>query len=255
MTNYLESVAGPEAVGSQLAGILGGLGPLASAEFLNTIYELAGPEAEQFRPRVVLLSDPSFPDRSTALLNGQSALLAAHLERRLKILREVGASQVIICCFTLHSVLPLLPPAVRKNVISLVNVALEEMLAMPGRHLLLCSNGSRELRLFESHARWNEVADRVLWPDQHDQAMLHHAIYEVKAGSVDCGIDNLLRTFRRRYAADWLVAGCTELHIVAKRWARTEGTALFIDPLRTVAHTVARLQSNVNPEVAICQAV
>src|SRR5689334_6778827 len=52
-------------------GVLGGLGPLASAEFLATIYEHADASEEQRLPAVLLFSDPAIPDRTEALLCGR----------------------------------------------------------------------------------------------------------------------------------------------------------------------------------------
>ena len=42
-------------------GILGGMGPLASAEFLKTLYECFPYEREQDAPVCLLVSDPTFP--------------------------------------------------------------------------------------------------------------------------------------------------------------------------------------------------
>ena len=51
-------------------GVVGGLGPLVSAEFLKAIYEHTSWTREQDAPRVLLYSDPTFVDRTTALLSG-----------------------------------------------------------------------------------------------------------------------------------------------------------------------------------------
>ncbi|HEY0783486.1 MAG TPA: aspartate/glutamate racemase family protein, partial [Thermoanaerobaculia bacterium] len=60
-------------------GILGGMGPLASAEFVHTLYRLHLNGPEQGAPACVLLSDPSFPDRTEAILRGESEDLTARL--------------------------------------------------------------------------------------------------------------------------------------------------------------------------------
>ena len=44
-------------------GIMGGMGGLASAEFVRTIYEYNAREIEQDSPVLILYSDPTFPDR------------------------------------------------------------------------------------------------------------------------------------------------------------------------------------------------
>ena len=46
-------------------GIIGGIGAIASAEFLKTIYECCGSEiSEQNMPKVLLISDPAAPARN-----------------------------------------------------------------------------------------------------------------------------------------------------------------------------------------------
>jgi aspartate racemase len=51
-----------------IIGILGGMGPVASAEFLKTIYEDQLDPDEQGAPIVMMYSDPTFPDRTKAFL-------------------------------------------------------------------------------------------------------------------------------------------------------------------------------------------
>ena len=50
-------------MGGRLLGVLGGMGPLASAELVHTIYRLNVAEPEQGSPALLLRSDPSIPDR------------------------------------------------------------------------------------------------------------------------------------------------------------------------------------------------
>ena len=58
---------------TKLLGILGGMGPLASAEFLKTIYEYGTRDLEQRSPACILYSDPTFPDRTQTIVNGEEA--------------------------------------------------------------------------------------------------------------------------------------------------------------------------------------
>ena len=62
MRDSWERAASPRA----LLGIVGGLGPLASAEFLKTLYEENPFEVEQEGPACLLLSDPNVPDDNRA---------------------------------------------------------------------------------------------------------------------------------------------------------------------------------------------
>src|SRR5215216_286015 len=136
---------------TNVLGILGGLGPLASAEFVKTIYEHCEGECEQEWPAIVMLSDPAFPDRTEAFVRGEDDLLLERLVKSLCRLREMGAERTVVCCVTLHHLLPGLPLYLREHVLSLLDVIFADLARYGGRHLLLCSNGTRQMRIFQRH--------------------------------------------------------------------------------------------------------
>ena len=97
-------------------GILGGMGPLASAEFLRTIYDYSLVDTvEQGAPVVSLYSDPTIPDRTEALLNGDDAAVFRQFTEALSYLTATGATKIVICCMTIHYLLPKLPPALTRT--------------------------------------------------------------------------------------------------------------------------------------------
>ncbi|HEX6199842.1 MAG TPA: aspartate/glutamate racemase family protein, partial [Thermoanaerobaculia bacterium] len=100
-----------------LLGIVGGMGPVASAGFLATLYRLDLPEREQDAPGCILLSDPTFPDRTEAILRGETGELAERLADAVAALLELGAARVVIACVTIHRVLPELPGDLRRRVV------------------------------------------------------------------------------------------------------------------------------------------
>src|ERR1041384_241103 len=91
-------------IGKPVLGVLGGMGGLASAEFVKTVYELSGEicRREQDGPVVVMYSDPAFPDRTEAFLRGETKPILTKLIDALELLRGMGASQFVICCMTIH---------------------------------------------------------------------------------------------------------------------------------------------------------
>lgn len=65
----------------EVVGIVRGLGPLASSRFLATIYRSCRGVPEQETPRILLLSDPTFPDRTKHFLRGEvEEILARAIE-------------------------------------------------------------------------------------------------------------------------------------------------------------------------------
>ena len=158
-------------------GVVGGLGPLASAEFLKTIYERSLAGREQEAPIVMLLSDPTHPDRTTEFLRQSHETLLRRLIESLCSLRELRASKVVICCITYHYLLPRVPRELREGVISLLDVIFDRIVNVRKKHLLFCTNGTRKMQLFETHERWSEAKEFFVLPNDEDQEAIHELIY------------------------------------------------------------------------------
>jgi aspartate racemase len=217
-------------------GILGGMGPLASAEFIGTLYRLNVAEFEQDTPPCILLSDPTFPDRTEAILAGSTRVLAQRLEEALQTLLDLGADPIVIACITAHHVLPQVAERLRRRVLSLLDLVVDEVLANPRPRLLLATNGTRAARIFESHERWREIEPWTLFPGEEDQRTLHDGLYRLKAGASGDSCVAWLKTLSRRYGTEGFVFGCTELHLLHRcieRSAETLGDV--IDPLWAAA--------------------
>lgn len=139
----------------RMFGVLGGMGPLASAEFAKTIYErcLSG-DREQASPKVLVYSNPAIPDRTETLLSGNPEPLLAALTDALQRLLRLDVDPVVVCCVTTHHLIPRLPPELRERLICLVSESLRALIADGRTHLVLCSNATRRLEVFESHPLW-----------------------------------------------------------------------------------------------------
>ena len=232
-------------------GIVGGLGPFASAEFLNTIYECSPEGVEQESPRVVMSSDPSFPDRTAAFLRGEYDELLNRLVRVLRQLNEMGASKTVICCVTIHYLFPLLPPDLRAHVVSLLDVIMDQVAQTRKRHLLICSKGTRRLGLFQNHVRWNFVKDRIVLPDDEDQEEIHYEIiYRIKRKPDVRQFIPRLESLLVKYEADSFIAGCTEIHLLAKQFLSSSHSYECIDPLVVIAKELAAEYASAQPPIA-----
>ena len=82
-------------------GILGGMGPMATAYFMKQIMEKTNAERDQDFPNIVLSSYAEIPDRSAYLLgNGPSPVPA--MVRQLSFLAE-QADIIAMPCNTAHA--------------------------------------------------------------------------------------------------------------------------------------------------------
>ena len=224
-----------------IIGILGGMGPLASAEFVKTIYEYNIGEREQESPVIMMYSDPTFPDRTEAFLAGSSDLLLDRLTEALLRLFELGASRAVICCMTIHHLLPSLPQHIRKRVISMVDVLFDSVAQSQKKHLLICSSGTRAMGIIQRHSQWELFKDRIILPDESDQSVIHRdLIYPIKKNPDIRMLFPLLESLLAKYQVDSFIAGCSEIHLLAKHFVSLNNQNSYgcIDPLAIIAREI-----------------
>lgn len=226
---------------SRIYGVVGGMGPLASAEFLKTIYEFGLREQEQNSPTVIVYSDPSFPDRTTAFLKGEDDVVLAQLKRVMGQLCEMNAERIVLCCMTIHYLLPRLSPDLQRRIWSLLDVIADGLATTNREYLLLCSSGTRRLRLFETHPRWQLFQERLVLPSAEDQERIHsELIYPIKLNPDVSTLFPLLEQMLEKYRVNAFVAGCSEIHVLAKRYAAGgNGRDICLDPLTIIAREIA----------------
>ena len=221
-------------------GVLGGMGPLASAHFIRTIYQLNCADREQDMPRVLLDSDPGFPDRTTAIMNGEEEWILRLLTSRVAGLIGLGATRIVVPCVTAHHFFARLEPALRAPIVSLVERTVRELAREPGPPLLMLStSGTRRAGIFERAPGWPVVSDRVVLPSQADQEFVHHLIYQLKRGRRPAAALSEIDALRCRYDCAGVVVGCTEFHLVSQELAAAYGSGCAVDALRSIAEDIA----------------
>jgi len=86
---------------TKTVGILGGLGPEATARFFKLIIDNTAAKKDQEHLKIIILDNPSVPDRTAAILyHGPSPLPS--LQDGLKFLEKAGADLAVIPCLTAH---------------------------------------------------------------------------------------------------------------------------------------------------------
>jgi aspartate racemase len=230
-------------------GVLGGMGGLASAEFVKTIYELSGEglRREQDEPVVVMYSDPAFPDRTEAFLRGETQPILTRLIDALELLDRMGASQFVICCITIHYLLPQLPDALRERIISLPDVIFSAVESAKKPHLVISSTGTIKLGLLQRHPHWEEFKNYFVFPTDDEQRQMHELIYEVKLNRNLKEASGFVQTMMKHHRVDSFVAACSEIHLLAKQFGTSSEQQRrhgCIDPLSIIAWNLVEQNRN-----------
>ena len=105
-------------------GVLGGMGPLATADFMRKLIERTPAEKESEHIPLIVMSAPDIPDRVAPILTGEGeSPLPALLDRR-RLLEQAGARAICMPCNTAHHWEAELVAASALPFISIVDAAL-----------------------------------------------------------------------------------------------------------------------------------
>ena len=216
-------------------GILGGMGPLATADLFRKIVLLTDAARDNDHIRVYIDDNASIPDRTAAILTGGADPLPA-MEDSLRKLERCGADCIIMPCNTAHYFLPRLQALTDVPFLSMLEAAAKAA----GRRFPGGTAGVLATRGTLASGLYNEALARenvpCILPDEHQRDVLMTAIYDcVKGGkpleTVRQPMEALLTDLSAR-GADYFILGCTELPIVAQELALPGD---FIDPTSELA--------------------
>jgi aspartate racemase len=197
-----------------MLGVLGGMGPLASAQFMLRLTLLTPATRDQDHIPAVLWSDPRIPDRTAARLSGGEDPLPALL-RGIRGLEAAGAGAIAIPCNTAHGWYDAMQEATRLPILHIVDAAEAELLRLgvtPGPIGLMGTAGTLAMRLYQE--RLDARGWTCLVPTEAEMASLvTPGIAEVKANRIAEAYPPLAEAARLLHGrgARAVVLGCTEI--------------------------------------------
>ena len=216
-------------------GILGGMGPLATADLLRKIVTLTKAGCDSDHIRVYVDDNSSIPDRTAAILSGGADPVPA-MSDSLRKLVSCGADCIIMPCNTAHYFLPRLQPQTSVPFLSMLEATATSCRALfPGKTAaVLATRGTLSAGLYQKVL--DEAGVAYVIPGETEQDALMRVIYQgVKADApaehYRADWESVLSAMVQ-LGADYLILGCTELPLAAAAL----GSALpTVDPTEELA--------------------
>jgi aspartate racemase len=220
-------------------GILGGMGPEATAYFYELIVKQTRADTDQEHIKTIIYSNPEIPPRTDAIL-GKGPNPTPLLVEGFRRLKGAGADFVVMPCVTAHYFYPEVRDQVEIPFISLLDEAVkwakDEVMGLR-KAGLVASTGTLESRLF--HDTFEQAGIEIIHPEEEEQNGVMDAIFGpkgIKAGFTSGfpkeTLVNIAKVLVAR-GADAIIAGCTEVPIVLKD---LDIPVPLIEPLRIAAH-------------------
>ena len=164
-------------------GIIGGMGPLATADLFQKIIRHTDARCDQEHLHILIDNNTAIPDRTAALLHG-GADPFPEMCRSAKFLEAGGADCLIMPCNTAHFYHRRLQEQLRIPLLHMVELTCQT-LSRQGirRAALLATSGTIETGVYQRAASACQV--ELLVPDAEGQAAVMDMIYQgVKAGQI-----------------------------------------------------------------------
>jgi aspartate racemase len=222
-----------EQAAKKTLGVLGGMGPQATALFYERVIARTAADRDQEHIPMLILSHSTMPDRTEMLLGGRAEELHELLLKDARFLQRSGAGVLAIPCNTSHFFADRLQAELS---IPLVNMVEETARAAAAQGVtragILATDGTVQNGMYQAACARHGI-DAVL-PGGENQKRTMHIIYsEIKRGlpgspAVFAEIDRELKA----RGCDGVILACTELSCFRAQERLGEG---YIDALEVLA--------------------
>jgi aspartate racemase len=216
-------------------GILGGMGPLATAHLFERIILNTNAEKDQDHIHVLIDSNTNIPDRTKAILNGvedplkEMVISAKHLE-------SCGADFLIMPCNTAHFFIDKILSNISIPMINMVDETVNYTYDKYGKDAIvgiLATDGTIKSKIYENS--FSKRGIKTIVPNKTQTKVMSFIYDVIKSSKIEVGPSLLLEAAEelKEMGATSILLGCTELSS-ADFIFKFKGN--FINPIEVLAH-------------------
>ena len=197
-------------------GILGGMGPLATADFFKKIVQMTNANSDQEHIRVLMDDNPQIPDR-TAFIMGEGKDPTREMVRSALKLEYMGADFIAMPCNTahrFHSVIQSFLDVPLLNMVDLTGNYIKRTWPSKKRVLLLATTGTYAAGIYNFALESRGI--ELVIPDKEAQNELMQWIYRVKKDGTIPTLSAVNAMIQKQTCGVQMpiILGCTELPVI-----------------------------------------
>lgn len=218
---------------NKVLGVIGGLGPIATAHFMELTIRMCDAKCDQDNLDMLIYNIPSIPDRTAYILdNSKENPLPRMIEIGKKLVGQ-GVAHIAIPCVTAHYFCDELnkniPVPIINGVRETVSYLLENGIDKVG---IMATDGTIASGLFARQLEASGITPVV--PSAEGQKAVMHLIYNnIKAGTApDMQKFSAVKEELFSLGAKAIILGCTELSLIKRDYPVGAG---FIDVMEVLA--------------------
>ena len=220
---------------TQILGVIGGLGPIATAHFMALVTCMTDACTDQEHLEMIIHSAPSIPDRTAHILDDTKPSPLPRMVTIGRALADQGASRIAIPCITAHYFIEPLEAGIP---VPLVNGVQETVAHLKANGVktagIMATDGTIQTGIFSRELESQGIAAVI--PSKERQADVMSLIYDnVKAG-VPLDMARFRAVGQELFAsgAEAIILGCTELSLIKRDFDIGSG---YIDAMEVLARS------------------
>lgn len=232
--------------GTKRLGVIGGLGPMATAYFMELLTQMTDAETDQEHIEVLIYSKPSIPDRTKYILGESDKNPLPDMIYAGGKLKEAGAELLAIPCITAHyfhnDIEQKLEIPVINGPSETASYLAKEKKTCAG---ILATDGTLQSKLLQNAL--NNGGIQSVLPGKESQKKVMSMVYEeLKAGkSVDMEKFTQVSAELFEKGAQVILLACTELSLIKKEHKLPAG---YLDVMEVMARAAVERCHHVRKE-------
>lgn len=207
----------------KILGVLGGLGPMATAYFYKSLIEHTKARCDQDHIDVIISGRASTPDRTKFILTGEGQNPVEYMIFDAKKLQEAGADLIAIPCNTASHFYDEVAKAVDIPVLNIVSETVSFAKRKGTRKVgVMATTGTLESGLYKEILPLEGI-DYVL-PSPDGQKIIMSLIYDYVKNGKKADKDLFCKVARELFdcGCDRIILGCTELSVLKEEFSLDE---------------------------------
>ena len=214
-------------------GVIGGLGPIATAHFMELIIRMTEAQTDQEHLDMIIYNRPSIPDRTSYILDKSKPNPLPEMVRVGNTLARQGAKLIAIPCMTAHYFHRELTRYIEAPIVH----AIHETAVHLKKHGIttvgiMATDGTIRSKLFQQELEKHGITPVI--PGEKGQKCVMSVIYDDIKANRPAGMDkfDLAANDLRAQGAQAIILGCTELSLVKRDYPIGAG---YLDAMEVLA--------------------
>ncbi len=218
---------------NKILGVLGGMGPAATAEFMRLMAEIAPADFDQEHPEIIVYNHTVIPDRTNNIF-GKGPDPMPELKSGIDKLVDWGADVLVVPCNTAHYFLDKIRNEIPIPFIHIIEETINKSKELSPKGAWLTSTlGVAKTNLYQKHS--DLMGYSLRYPATSEQEIIHYIINLVKAGEIRKAGEHYREIIEKLWEREKLpiLGACTELPMAYKYTGLEDSK--FISSLESLA--------------------